>query len=177
MRTKDYIYVVLGGALIFSLIVLYVFQFRLVSSMVVVSALYIQSAICGLFLFGVLVYVLLKKDFGLTALEKVKVGVSGIFVCLAISPLCIILLNQVRVNCTVETGVVQEVRVRATQRYGLLENEEVRPDYIDVYIRDREQELLKLREYTPFPPVEKSEKVDYERCTGLTGLQWLNLLK
>lgn len=164
------------ASIIFGTIILYVKQFPLFSSIVNRTVLYYQAGIIALVLFGLLLYVLFKVDMGLKALEKAKISLSGIFVCIVLSPLILILINKISVKCDVHQAVAVEVRQSITQRFGFLEDKEnKKPDFMDVYFINEDGQRLKIRKHSPFTPIEKQQRFSYEKCRGLTNLQWMKL--
>lgn len=177
MKGRHIVYIIGITGLVFGTIFLYVMQFQTLSSIVDRKLLYVQVAVVFILLFIALVLSLVKGKWDLKALDKAKLGLSGIFLCLVISPLVLVMVNKIYVNCDTVAAVAADVRLSASQRFGVLEEEHIEADFIDVYFIDENNKMLKIREYAPFPRVEIGNRFYYKRCRGFTGLQWMKLME
>lgn len=167
--------IIISVLLFFGCIFLYIFQFQLFSSIVNYNTLYIQVMIVALVLISLLFILVLGNYVVLTSLEKVKVLISGFFICVLLSPLILVLLNKLVVHCDDKMATAIRIDGRMTSRFGIVEGQEADADYIDVYFISDNGDTLKIRDYRPFPEMNEKKGFYYKLCSGITGLKWLQL--
>lgn len=175
MNFKTVIPAFLIAAVIFGTIILYVFQFQLLSSLTDYPEFYSSSIITFLLLFIVYYFLTSKVNIIKNPLERMQALIAGGILILGISPLILIMINKLSIDCNTHSAEAIEVKSLAGKRFGIVEGEKFEADYIDVYFMNEDSEKMKIRKYKPIPSIIKGQSFNYEKCTGLTGLQWMRL--